>query len=66
MGRYIFKVPVAGVEYHEVEADSVEEAATELLNDAWEIPEECIDSVVSFSGDFELSSVLEPGINDKD
>lgn len=66
MGRYIFKVPVAGVEYYEVEADSVEEAATELLNDAWEIPEGCIDSVVSFSGDFELSSVLEPGINDKD
>ena len=65
MGRYIFKVPVAGVEYYEVEADSVEEAAAEL-NDAWEIPEECIDSVVSFSGDFELSSVLEPGIDDKD
>lgn len=65
MGRYIFKVPIAGVEYYEVEADSAEEAATEL-NDAWEIPEECIDSVVSFSGDFELSSVIEPGIDDKD
>lgn len=65
MGRYIFKVPVAGVEYYEVEADSIEKAATEL-NDAWEMPEGCIDSVVRFSGDFELSSVLEPGIDDKD
>lgn len=65
MGKYIFKVPVEGFEWYVVEADSVEEASTKLNVDV-EIPDESLESELSFMDDFELDTVLEPGINDED
>lgn len=65
MGKYIFKVPVEGFEWYVVEADSVEEASTKLNVDV-EIPDDSLESELRFTDDFELDTVLEPGINDED
>lgn len=65
MGRYIFKVPVEGIAYYDVEADSYEEAHIKLNRDL-EVPDKPIESELMFMNDFELDTVLEPGINDED
>ena len=63
MGLYLLKVPVFGVQYYAVRADSAEEAI-EIADDApWDLPEP-VNIDVSLDGDFELHDVLEPGEND--
>lgn len=65
MGVYIFKVPVEGFEYYEIEAASVGEASR-IMNEDLYIPDEPISSEMNFAGDFELESVLRPGNDDEE
>ena len=63
MGRYLLRAPVLGDYYHDVYADSVEEAIEIATEDPWDLPEPAnVD--VWLEGDFELQDILEPGKND--
>ena len=65
MGVYVFKVPVEGFEYYEIEAASVGEARR-IMNEDLYIPDEPISSEMNFAGDFELEDALEPADTDEE
>lgn len=60
MGVYVFRVPVEGYEYYEVEADSVDEANRIVNEDVYAL-DAPISSNVEVAGEFEFEAVIEPG-----
>ena len=65
MGVYVFRVPVEGYEYYEVEADSVDEANHIVNEESW-VLDAPISSNVEVAGEFEFEAVLEPGDGDEE